>query len=190
MSQKYATFDPATGILNARYDAAINTAIPANAVPLDDATFLLTMQPTTGTWQLVNGACTLVPQPAAQALAAAQAAQIAALQAAYEVAISAPVTFKNAAGVTSTYPAGDTMGINRKTATENLANVIASGASAWTMGHWLDTAGVAQVFTFADLQGLAVAMEAVDVADWQDLVAKIAAVQAATTVAAVQAVIF
>lgn len=41
-------------------------------------------------------------------LAQAQAAQIAALQGAYQSAISRPVTFKNAAGVSSTYAFGDT----------------------------------------------------------------------------------
>ena len=123
-------------------------------------------------------------------LAQSQAAQVTALQSAYQSAINTPVSFKNAAGVTSTYPAGNAVSLNGQTATDNLGNVISAGAAAWTMGHWLDTANVAQTFTFADLQGLAAAMEVVEVLDWQDLVAKVAAVQAATTVAAVQAITF
>ena len=123
-------------------------------------------------------------------LAQAQTAQVVALQAAYAAAVNAPVTFKNAAGVTSTYASGNTLALNNQTATQNLADCINSGAAAWTMGHWLDTNNVAQVFTFADLQGLAAAMEAVEVLDWTDLVGKVAAVQAATTVAAVQAITF
>ena len=126
----------------------------------------------------------------APTLAQVQAAQVAQLQASYQAAINAPVTFKNAAGVTATYPAGNSVALNGQTATQNLANVIGAGASAWTMGKWLDTNNVAQTFTFADLQGLAQAMEAVEVLDWTDLVVKVAEVQAATTVAAVQAIAF
>lgn len=123
-------------------------------------------------------------------LAQVQSQQIATLQAAYQAAINAPVEFKNSAGATSTYPAGDVMSLNGKTAAQNLSNCITPGADAWTMGHWLDANNVAQVFAFADLQGLAAAMEAVEVLDWQDLVAKIAAVQAATTIAAVESITF
>ena len=123
-------------------------------------------------------------------LADAQAAKVAQLQAAYQTAINTPVAFTNAAGVATTYPAGNTMSVNGNTANGNLNNVIAAGEKAWTMGKWLDSAGIAQTFTYADLQGLAAAMEAVQVLDWQDLVAKIAEAQAATTIAAVEAVAF
>ena len=119
-----------------------------------------------------------------------KAQQIAALQAAYKSAINAPVSFKNAAGVTSTYPAGDSVSLNGKTASRNLSDCLTPGAAAWTMGKWLDSNNVAQDFTFSDLQGLAAAMEAVEVVDWQELVAKVAAVQAATTEADVLAVTF
>lgn len=127
---------------------------------------------------------------AAQAptLAQAQATQIATLQADYVAAVSAPVSFKNAAGVTSTYPAGNTLISNGMTAQQMLSTILAGGASAWTLGKWLDTNGVAQTFTFADVQGLAAAVEAVDAPDYMQLVALIAQVQAATTVAAVQAI--
>ena len=123
-------------------------------------------------------------------LAQVQAAQVSALQAAYQAAINAPVTFENAAGVTSTYPAGSTVALNGATSTQNLNDCIAAGAPAWTLGHWLDTNNTAQVFTYADLQGLAAAMEAQEVYDWTDLVAKVAEVQAATTTAAVEAITF
>ncbi|MDE3022970.1 MAG: hypothetical protein KGI54_14120, partial [Pseudomonadota bacterium] len=104
--------------------------------------------------------------------------------------VNAPVTYKNAAGVTSTYPAGDTMQINGKTALQNLEACLDAGSSAWTLGVWLDTNNVTQTFTFADLQGLAAAMSAIDTLDWKDLLAKIAAVQAATTVTDVEAITF
>ena len=137
-----------------------------------------------------TGTLTASAPTSAYQLSQAQGIQIGALQKAYAAAINAPVSFKNAAGVTSTYPAGNSVSINGQTATQNLANVISSGAAAWTLGKWLDTSNVAQTFTFSDLQGLAAAMEAVEILDWTDLVVKVAAVQAALTVEAVQEIIF
>ena len=132
-----------------------------------------------------------IPAPtSAELLTAAQATQVNALQAAYRRAVNAPVSFKNAAGVTSTYPAGDTLAINGKTALQNLEACLDAGSAAWTLGLWLDTNNVAQTFTYADLQGLAAAMAAVDTLDWKDLVSKIAQVQAATTVTEVEAITF
>ena len=136
-----------------------------------------------GTLQVVNGQIT-------ESLQAAKTAQIALLKAGYQTAINAPVTFKNAAGVTSTYPSGNTVLINGMRAKDLLAEVIAAGEAAWTLGKWIDTNNVAQTFTFADLQGLAAAMEAAVTTDWTDLVAKIAQVNAATTVAEVQSITF
>jgi len=132
----------------------------------------------------------VISAPSSILLAQAQSAQIALLQSAYQTAMNAPVTFTNAAGVTSTYPSGNTLLINGMRARDMLAEVIAAGSSAWTLGKWLDTNNVAQTFTFADLQGLAAAMEAAITLDWTDLVSKIAEVNAATTVAEVQAIKF
>jgi len=134
-------------------------------------------------YQVVNGSIV-------ESLAFAQSAQIALLQSAYQTAMNAPVSFKNSAGITSTYPSGNTLLTNGMKARDMLAEVIAAGSSAWTLGKWLDTNNVAQTFTFADLQGLAAAMEAAITIDWSDLVTKIAEVNAATTVAEVQAITF
>ena len=134
-------------------------------------------------WQNVNGVLT-------ESLTFAKSTQISLLQSAYQTAINAPVTFTNAAGVTSTYPSGNTLLINGMKARDMLSEVISAGSSAWTLGKWLDTNNVAQTFTFADLQGLAAAMEAAITLDWSDLVTKIAEVNAATTVADVQAITF
>lgn len=71
-----------------------------------------------------------------------------------------------------------------------LAQVIAAGSSAWTLGKWLDTNNVAQTFTFADLQGLAAAMEAAITIDWSDLILKIDEVNQATSVSAVKAIVW
>ena len=80
--------------------------------------------------------------------------------------------------------------INGMKASDLLSQVIAAGSSAWTLGKWIDANDVAQTFTFADLQGLAAAMEAAVTTDWTDLVAKIAQVNAATSVSAVQAIVW
>lgn len=132
-----------------------------------------------------------IPAPtSAELLAAAQASQISILQQSYKNSVNAPVSYMNAAGVTSTYPAGGTMQVNGNTALQNLEACLDAGSSAWTLGVWLDTNNIAQTFSYADLQGLAKAISAVDTLDWTDLLARIAAVQAATTVSEVEAITF
>jgi hypothetical protein len=121
-------------------------------------------------------------------LAEAQAMQVATLQAAYQAAISQPVSFKNAAGVTATYAFGDTQTLAGSNAQQLLMEIIGAGAAAWTAGVWFDTTGKAQTMTFADLQGLAAAIEAMDTPDEQRLLSLVAQVQAATSIAAVQAI--
>ena len=127
---------------------------------------------------------------AAQLLFAAQAVQAVTLQASFQATMALPVPFTNAAGVASSYPNMDTVSFNGKTAMQNIEAVINAGAAAWTFKHWLDVNGVAQVFTFADVQGLAAAMSAQDTPSELNLVAKIGQVQKATTVSAVQKIIF
>lgn len=126
----------------------------------------------------------------APSLTEVKSLQVAILQAAYQASINQPIAFTNAAGVATTYPAGNTVSLNGSTAVQNLSHVLLPGSAAWTMGLWIDADGVAQTFTFADLGGLAAAMEAVQVYDWQDLIAKIGEVQSCTTVEAVQSVMF
>ena len=189
MGQKYAAFNN-SGMITAFYDS-VDSPVPSGVatIPITDSEWQTCLsQPG---WTVENGSLVAPPTPTtAQLLAQAQSAQIALLQSAYQTAINAPVTFKNAAGVTSTYPSGNTRLINGMRARDMLAEVIAAGSSAWTLGKWLDTNNVAQTFTFADLQGLAAAMEAAITLDWSDLVTKIAEVNAATTVAEVQAITF
>jgi len=126
----------------------------------------------------------------AATLSGAQAIQIGVLQAAYVAAVNLPVSYTNAAGVTSTYAAGASLALNGQTANQNLLDAIALGSKGWKLGLWLDSNSVAQTFTFADLQGLADAMGNAVQLDWSDLVSKIAAVQAATSVSEVQAITF
>ena len=128
--------------------------------------------------------------PLTIALEQKRTAQIAVLQASYAAAISTPVTFKNAAGISTSYPAGNTVAINGFTAMQNLSNAIGAGSSAWTLGKWLDVNNMTQAFTYVDLQGLAAAMESVISLDWQDLIAKVGEVHAATSIADIESVAF
>ena len=126
----------------------------------------------------------IVDAPAAVLLAQAQAAQIASLTAAYESAISAPVSFKTAAGTTALFA-------TTPTAVGYLQGVLAAGSAVWTANLWLSNAGsVITPFTFADVQGLAAAIEAMETPDYQELLKLIGEVQAATTIAGVQAVVW
>ena len=123
-------------------------------------------------------------------LSVVKLSQIKLLQKSYQEAVNSPIPFTNAAGVASTYPAGNSISLNGQTATQNLSNIITIGSTAWQLGRWLDSNGVAQVFTFVDLQNLAVAMGQSEQLDWLDLVSKVAEIQEATTVEQVQAITF
>ena len=187
MGQKYASYN-AQGIVIGFYDS-VDSPPPSTAtvIPISDTEWQSALSSPYQPVTVVNGVLTI---PTGPTLAQAQAAQIAILKNGYQSAINAPVTFTNAAGVTSTYPSGDTILINGMRAKDLLAEVLSAGEAAWTLGKWIDANDVAQTFTFADLQGLAAAMEAAVTTDWTDLVAKIAQVNAATSVSAVQAIVW
>jgi hypothetical protein len=189
MGQKSAAYD-ANGKITAFYDS-VDSPVPngVSAIDITDQEWQQALS--THGYTVANGALLPPPAPsAAQILAGAQQAQIALLQNAYAQAINAPVSFTNAAGVTRLYPAMNSLTPNGRTVRENMVDVLNAGAGAWALGRWWDVNNVPQVFTFADVQGLAAAFEAVQTIDMQDLIGKIDAVMAATTVAAVQAVSF
>lgn len=133
-----------------------------------------------------TGTLSIAFPSAAFLLAQAQAAQISVLNTSYQAAIVQPVSFTTAAGHTDTFA----QDAQSKT---YLMNAIDAGTKSgtWPLNLWLNTAGQPVTpFTYVDLQNLAAAMEAAEVPEYQDLLTKIAAVQAATTVAAVQAIVF
>ena len=124
----------------------------------------------------------LVGYSAAQLLAQAQTAQIAILTAARNAAMLAPVSYKTAAGTTALFA-------TTPEATGYLQGVIDAGSAAWTANLWLSNAGTPITpFTFADVQGLAAAIEAVETPEYQELLKLIGEVMAATTVSASQGV--
>ena len=51
------------GILSARFDSAINTVIPADAIKVTDEVFFQTINETDGAWSLVNGDIVKLPFP-------------------------------------------------------------------------------------------------------------------------------
>ena len=185
MGQKYASYN-ASGTVIGYYDS-VDSPPPATTtvIPITDSQWRGAISSPYQPITVTNGELVI---PSGPTLAQAQSEQIALLKTGYQTAINAPVTFKNSAGVTSTYPSGNTILITGDKAKTLLAETIAAGASAWTLGKWLDTNDVVQTFTFADLQGLASAMEAAVTVDYETLVSKIAEVNAATTISEVQAV--
>ena len=132
----------------------------------------------------------IVSVPTSVLLAAAKTAQSALIKQGYLAALNTPVTFTNAAGVTSTYAFGNTLTAGGSNAQQLLASIVAAGSAAWKAGVWFDTNGVAQIMTFADLQNLAEAVEAQETPDEQDLMSLLAQIAAATTVSAVQAIVW
>ena len=119
-------------------------------------------------------------------LGQAQIEQISALNAAYNTAIIAPVSYTTKAGTTSTF----NQSVQDK---QNLQNAIAGSLATqnWSLNIWLNQFGQSITpFTFADLEGLAAAMEAADIPDFVNLLSKIAQVQQAATIQEVQAVNF
>jgi hypothetical protein len=118
-------------------------------------------------------------------LAQAQASQITQLQAAYTTSITAPVVnYTTVAGHTDTF----NQAVNDKL---NLEDAITGAVETknWPLNLWLNSSGQPVTpFTFNDLENLAAAIEAADVPKFSHLLAKIASVNNATTVADVQAV--
>ena len=140
-----------------------------------------------GAWYVVSGALTQTnpnTPTATQLLAQAQAAQIVILTAARNAAMLAPVSFTTAGGTTAMFStSADAIGY--------LQGVIDAGSAAWSANLWLSNAGTPITpFTFADAQGLAAAIEAVETPEYQELLKLIGEVMAATTVSAVQGVIW
>ncbi|MDA8230137.1 MAG: DUF4376 domain-containing protein [Magnetospirillum sp.] len=117
-------------------------------------------------------------------LAEAQAQQVGALQAAYAAASEQPVSYTTKGGVAKTFQADPASVANLQAA---LAGCVAAQATPSGF-YWVAEDNTQVPFAYADLQGLAAAMFAQGAAAFQHLQTRKAAVTAATTVAAVQAV--
>ena len=142
-----------------------------------------------GAWYVVGGALTQTDPNAptvAQLVAQAQAAQIVTLTQAYKSAIQQPVSYTSKGGITKTYQADPPSGSNLQNAILGMqaAGVAPSGF------YWVSADNTQVPFTFADLQGLAADLLAQGWAAFQHLQALKADVLAATTVSAVQAIVW
>ena len=187
----YLNYDTATGAIKTRFYVGTNDFSIANPpagtanLAVSDTDAQLTMQ--TEGYTVVKGI--LTPPPAltsAQLLANAQAAQITLLQSNYSSAIIAPVSVTLASGVIATF-ASDTQTVT------NLTEVLTANAklATWKPNYWLDAnCVVVTPVTYADLQAIAGAIQNMIVPDNQNLHAKIGQVIAATTVTAVQKIVF
>jgi hypothetical protein len=187
MAQYYVVYDSAGHIIT-RYDSDIHSDLIANPpiglslleVP-DQATMLQTCEPG---WAVING--TLTAPTAAKLLAQAQQAQIATLAMAYQAAIVQPASYTSKGGVTKTYQADPGSLSNLQ---NTLLGLQAAGATPSGF-YWVAADNTQVPFTYADLQGLAAALLAQGWAAFQKLQTLKSEVNAATTVSAVQAVVW
>lgn len=125
-----------------------------------------------------NGKLVAAPAPSAdQLLADAQAVQISKLETAYSAAIQIPVAY-----IGTTFQADIA-------SQDTLAKSLVAG-SVPVGFYWLDALNTKVPMTFAQLQGLAVAMLAQGQAAFDRLQTRKAAVRSASTVAAVQVVVW
>jgi hypothetical protein len=182
MGQKYAAYNSA-GTITGFYDS-IDSPLPSGvtAIEITEAQWQECL--TTPGYTVVNGV--LTGPTAAQLLAQAQQAQLTTLTAAYQAAIAQPVSYTSKGGITKTYQA-DPQSLS------NLQNTLLGlqTAGATPSGFYWVAADNAQVpFIYADLQGLAAALLAPGWAAFQKLQTLKAEVNTATTVSAVQAVVW
>jgi hypothetical protein len=119
-------------------------------------------------------------------LAQAQAAQIALLTAAYQQAIQQPVSYTSKGGVTKTYQADPGSIANLQ------AMLLAFGATQTVPSgfYWVSADNTQVPFVYADMQGLAQVIGTQGATAFQHLQTQKAAVNAATTVTAVQSIVW
>ncbi|KER71771.1 hypothetical protein HR51_16105 [Burkholderia cepacia] len=134
-------------------------------------------------WPSING---VVSAPTGPILAPVQAAQYELLDSAYQNAIMQPVSFKTAGGVTKTFQADAG---SQKVLMQTTQGYAISG-SVPTGFYWVSSDNTQVPFTLADLQGLYQAMLAQGWTAFQHRQTLKAQIGAATTVAAVQAVVW
>lgn len=149
-----------------------------HAALFDDVTKVITAD--------ANGLPVAVSRESLMSLAQVQDAQISDLYDAYAAAIAQPVSFTSKAGVVKTYQA-DPDSANK------LGQMLLAylGAQATPAGfYWLSADNTQVPFSYADLQGLAADMGAQGFAAFAHLQTLKAEVRAATTAAAVSAIVW
>ncbi|WP_186140015.1 DUF4376 domain-containing protein [Burkholderia gladioli] len=186
MGQKLAAYLNETGAIVAFYDTE-DSPPPDGTLTIkitDEEWQTCLAQP--GQWYVASGQLAGVSHPADVVLAAAQAAQVLLVNAAYAAAVQQPVTFKTAAGVSAQFDADSSSQTILMQATQGyvLANAVPDDF------YWVAADNTRVPFTLVDLQGLYQAMLAQGWAAFQKRQELKANVAAATTVAAVQAIVW
>ena len=130
-------------------------------------------------WTLVSGALV-------QSLAYAQATQSALLRSSYLSAIAANISYTSAAGVTDTYQCdpGSIRNIQSCLSAFRASGTVPSGF------YWRSATNNNNAFTYADLVNLSAAIANRGFTNFAQLQSLLAQVMAATTVSAVQAIVW
>lgn len=123
-------------------------------------------------------------------LAQAQATQIALLTAAYQNAIQQPVSYTSKGGVTKTYQTDQQSIDNLRNSITGCAGLGLTATGIPPCPYWVAFDNTQVPFTVADVQGLAAVVYQQGATAFQHLQTQKAAVNAATTVAAVQAIVW
>lgn len=186
MGQKYAAYN-AQGAITGYYDS-VDSPVPdgVTAIEITDAAWQACIA-AQSPYTVENGTLVAPVEPTGEELLAdAQATQISALYAAYNTAIAGGVTYTSKGGIAKAYQS-DTGSIN------DVLQMQAAFQAAGAMPagfYWVATDNTQVPFTYADVQGLANAMGLLGVSSFAQLQTLKAQVKAATTVAAVQAIVW
>lgn len=181
MGQKLAAHD-SQGIITAFYDSKDSPPPDgAQVIEITKEEWLAAIS--TSGYMVLNGA--LVAPTDASLLAQARSAQCAAMDVQYAAAIAQDISFTTAAGVMKTYQAD---AVSRSNARDMIAAYTTGGVP--TGFYWLAKDNTPVPFTLGDLQGLAKAMGDQGWAAFQRLQDRKASIRAASTVSAVQAIVW
>ncbi len=182
MGQKYVAYN-SQGTIVTFYDS-IDSPPPAGAtiLPITDAEWK-TCSSQVG-WTIVSGALT-APNAAFQ-LTTAQNLQLGILLTAYGAAIHNDVTFTTAGGITKTFQADKS---SQDLLMQAVQGYTITGATPSGF-YWISTDNTQVPFTLSDLTNLYTVMLSQGWTAFQHYQTQKAAVKAATTIAAVQAVVW
>ena len=178
--QDYTVLFPNTPAATGGYTLVSVTAVTQPSYSIDTQTI------TEGVPALVNTTWTQTWVVTDMALADAQTGRIATLTTAYNTATQASVSYTSKGGVTQTFQS-DSQAIS------NLSKMLLAFQSTTTVPtgfYWVAADNTQVPFTYTDLQGLANTIGTQGVTAFQHLQTQKASVNSATTVAAVQAVVW
>ena len=184
MGQKYASYNT-SGTVIAYYDSEDSPPPDsATVIKITDTQWMSAISSPYQPVTVVNGVLTI---PSGPTLAQAQASQIALLQSAFQQAEQAPVSVTLASGATTSFG----MTPHDWTKIVGLYSKYVAKGIALPSGYQIpDTNGALQAVTVADIENLFDAGETQMTGAITKIASLVAQVQAATTVSAVQAIVW